>query len=194
MDEKEFLKTTTDILAPLVQIVDDLKRCLLSRNRRGLKEIEKRVVAATMSSLPLFEELVQKGQKTAVDEKSVNFLPVLQKLGIGTGDLLSGIRTALETEVPLTDKALAEISEIMALTKDLARDTGDALTTGNGNFRQYAITSAANLLKRADECALDHQQRLITGRCTPKSSFVYLDIMQSLRRTARELASLCETD
>lgn len=192
MDEKELLKTTGDILTSLITILDGLKHCLFSSDGRKLKDIEKRLAATTTSSLPLFEELVQKKQRTAVDEKLLGMLPSLQKLGIGAADLASGVKTAIEARVPFTDKALAEISEIMALTKDLTRDTNDVLSTGNARFREYALSSAAGLLKRADECGLEHQQRLLTGLCAPKSSFVYLDIMQALKRIARELASLCK--
>ncbi len=192
MDEKERVKTTGDILTSLITILDGLKRCLFSMDNRKLKDIEKTIAATTAASLPLFEDLVQKKEKTAIDEKLLGFLPSLQKLGIGAADLTSGIKTAIEAHVPFTDKALTEISEIMALTKDLTRDTNDVLSTGNARFREYALSSAANLQKRADECGLEHRERLLTGLCTPKSSFVYLDIMQSLKRIARELAALCE--
>jgi Na+/phosphate symporter len=192
MDEKERMKITGDVLTSLITILDGLKHCLFSGDGRKLKDIEKSIAATTMSSLPLFEELVRKKQKTAVDEKLLGSLPSLQQLGIGAADLASAVRTAIEARVPFTDKALTEISEIMALTKDLTRDTNDVISTGNARFRAYVLSSAANLRNRVDEYGLAHRQRLLSGLCTPKSSFVYLDIMQALRRIAREPAALCE--
>jgi phosphate:Na+ symporter len=98
----------------------------------------------------------------------------------------------LEAEVSFTDKALAEISEIMALVKDLTRDANDVLTTGNPHFRAYIASSAQNVMQRVDELGLEHQKRLVVGICTPKASFLYLDILHSLKRVAQALSHLSE--
>jgi len=48
------------------------------------------------------------------------------------------------------------------------------------------------VIERAERCGQEHEQRLIDGACSPKASFIYLGIMRSLERIARELASLAE--
>ena len=97
----------------------------------------------------------------------------------------------MDAEVPLTDKALSEISEMMALLKDLARDTHDVVSTKNAQFRTYAVSSVEHLSQKARECGLDHHQRSVTGVCSPKASFFYLDILDSIKRIAQEFGVLC---
>lgn len=193
MDEKAYARAIGEVLESLGKVMDDAQKSLFSRDKRRLKETEKAFAAYLKSSLPLFEETAAKKEKTEDDKAFMALLPALQRVGIGAEDLLSGIRMTLEAEISFTDKALGEISEIMALVKDLARDAGDVLVTRNARFREYALSSARHILERVDDCGLEHQQRLIVGICPPKSSFVYLDVVHSLKRLAAELAALLES-
>ena len=192
MNEKTYVELIGQILESLGNTIDEVKRCLFSRDKRRLTQAEKAFAADRKSSLPLWEALVAKKEKLPADQKLLALLPLLQHLGIVCEDLLQGTRTTLEAEISLTDKAFGEISEVMALVKDLARDTFDVLATGNARFREYVRAEANRVIERAEECKLEHEQRLIVGACSPKASFVYLDIMRSLKRIALELASLAE--
>jgi Na+/phosphate symporter len=192
MNEKEYTQAIADALESLGRTIEDLKRCLFSRNKRLLNEAKRNLATSVRASIPLFEEIMEKREKSALDQWFLKLLPSLQRLGIAVENLLSGVQMAVDTEVSLTDKACGEISEMMALLKDLARDTNDVLATRNSHFRAYAVSSGEHLLQRAFECGLEHQQRLVVGICSPKASFLYLDIMDSVKRIAQELGSLCE--
>lgn len=192
MNEKEYVQAIAEALESLGKTIEDLKKCLFSRNKRLMNEIKKNLATSVKASVPLFEEIMEKREKNALDQWFLELLPSLQRLGIGVEDLLGGVQIAVDTEVSLTDKALGEISEMMALLKDLARDTNDVLATKNAHFRSYAVSSVEHLLQRTCECGLEHQERLVVGVCSPKASFLYLDIMDSVKRIAQELGSLCE--
>ena len=151
-----------------------------------MNETKRNLATSVRASVPFFEETVKKKEKNAIDQQFLELLPSLQRLGIAVEDLLGGIQTAVDAEVPLTDKALGEINEVMALLKDLARDTSDVLATKNTDFRAYTVSSVEHLLQRTYECGLDHQERLVTGTCSPEASFLYLDIMDSVKRIAQE--------
>ncbi|MGD0229552.1 MAG: hypothetical protein ABSC19_04230 [Syntrophorhabdales bacterium] len=192
MDEKEYAELIGQILKPLDSTIDEIRRSLFARDKRRLMQVEKAFTAGLKEGLPLFEGVARKRERTPGDEKLLTLLSSLQRLGIGVHDLLEAMRVILETGVPFTDKALSEISEIMGLVKDLGRDTIDVVTTKNPRFREYALSMARTVLEREEECGLEHEQRIITGVCTPKASFFYLDIMHSLKRIASDLASLVE--
>jgi Na+/phosphate symporter len=192
MDEKEHVRVISESLGSFGETVDNLKKCLFSRDKKRMKEVVKEFYASLKLSLPVFDEIMERAQKNDVDKRLLGLLPMLQQVGIATEDLVGAIQTAVDAEVSLTDKALAEISEIMSLLKDLARDTNDVLTTGNQHFCKYVLTSAERIQQRVNECGVEHQQRLIIGVCTPRASFLYLDVIHSLKRIAQELARLCE--
>jgi Na+/phosphate symporter len=192
MDEKEHVRVIGESLNSLGKTVDDLKKCLFSRDKRRMKETAKEFYASLKLSLPMFDEVMERAEKNQVDKRLIALLPMLQQTGIAVEDLVSAVQTTLDAEVSLTDKALAEISELMSLLKDLARDTTDVLATGNQHFRKYVLASAERIRQRVNECAVEHQQRLIIGACTPRASFIYLDMISSLKRIAQELARLCE--
>ncbi len=192
MDEQQLAKTTNDVLTAFGTIFGDLKRCFLSHDINKLKGVEETFNKAMKASLPLFDDLAQKKQRSVVDEKALALLPSLQRLGLATDDLMRAVRTTIESGVSFTDKALGEIGGVVVLVKELFRDTNDAIATRNSHFCQSAITAGESAIRKADEAMLEHQQRLITGVCSPKASFVYIDIMQSLKRVARELSSVCE--
>ncbi len=192
MEEKAYAELIGQILESLGNTVDETKRCLFSRDKRRLTQAEKTFAAARKSSLPLCEALVAKKEKVQADQEFLALLPSLQRLGIVCEDLLQGTRTTLEAEISFTDKAFGEISEVMALVKNLARDTNDVLATGNARFREYVRAEANRAVDRVEECGLEHEQRLIGGTCSPKASFAYLDLMRSLKRVAMELSSLAE--
>ena len=192
MDEKEHVRVIGESLSSFGKTVDDLKKCLFSRDKRRMKETVKDFYTSLKLSLPVFDEVMERAEKSQVDKRLLGLLPMLQQTGIATEDLVRAVQTTLEAEVSLTDKALAEISELMSLLKDLARDTNDVLTTGNQHFCKYVLASAERIQQRVNECAVEHQRRLIVGVCTPRASFIYLDIIHSLKRIAQELALLCE--
>ncbi len=192
MDQQEYTKIVENVLGNVGSTVDQLKMCLFSHDKRRLKEAEKGLKATIASDLPFVEALIKKRDKDEVDQKFIAVLPSLQKLGAAMSDLVAAVRTKVETETYFTDKALKEIGEIMALAKDLARDTNDALVTRNQRFKEYVKTAAEHMQQQVDDRGPEHQQRLITGVCTPKASFLYLDLMHSLKRVAKELSHLSE--
>ena len=192
VNEKEYAQVTAQALEAVGRTIEDLKKALFSRNKRLMNETKRNLTSNVKASVPLFEEMTEKTEKSPLDRQFIELLPSLQRLGIAVEDLIGGVQTAVDAKVPLTDKALTEISEMMALLKDLARDTNDVLSTKNSHFRTYALSSVERLFQRASECGLEHQQRLVIGVCSPKPSFLYLDIMDSSKRIAQELGVLCE--
>ncbi|HUJ70217.1 MAG TPA: hypothetical protein VLW86_11890 [Syntrophorhabdales bacterium] len=194
MNEQTFESIVGEILESLGKTLEGLKRCLFSGNKRLMNETKNAFAASLRSTLPAFNEAIQRKGKgeSHSDGRLPALLPACQRLGIAMEDAVGGVQGIVETGVCLTDKALAEISEVVALLKDLSRDTNDAISSGNTHFREYAVSSAHYIRERSVEAGLEHQERLVTGVCSPKASFLYLTVMDSLKRVAQELGNLCE--
>jgi len=192
MNERTIENVIGEILESVGKTVEGLKNCLFSGNKRLMNETKKAFAASLRSSLPAFVEAIQRTGKSSADERPLTLLPACQRLGIAMEDLVGGVQAMVEAGVCLTDKALAEISEVMALLKDLARDANDAISSGNTHFRAYAASSARRIRERSTEAGMEHQERLVAGACSPKASFLYLTVMDSLKRVAQEMGDLCE--
>ncbi len=123
MNERTIESVIGEILESIGKTVEGLKNCLFSGNKRLMNETKKAFAASLRSSLPAFIEAIQRTGKSSTDERLLALLPACQRLGIAMEDLVGGVQAMVETGACLTDKALAEISEVMALLKDLARDT-----------------------------------------------------------------------
>ena len=192
MEEKEYTATISEILDSVKSILDDIKRCIFSNDKGCLDAAEKKRKAILTSSLPMTEAVVSKQQKSQLEIRFLGILPSLQKLGINLDDLLGASYSKITLDVAFTEKALKEISDIIAGVKELARDTKDFFTTKNPRLSDQIAAGSGKLKTMADEFALVHQGRLIVGLCSPKASYLYLDIIESLKRMARELALIAE--
>ncbi len=127
-----------------------------------------------------------------LEQKFLAALPSLQMLGIEIGDLLGASTIKVDSNIPFTDKALKEIKDVILGTQGLARDTKDFFLTKNPHLGQQIQSDLSKLYKMADDFSAEHQDRLIKGLCSPKASYLYLQMMGSLKRTMRQLASLLE--
>jgi Na+/phosphate symporter len=192
MEEKEYTQAICEILDSVGPILEDTRRCIFTDDKRCLEEAQKMRIASLRSCLPLAEELTGKKERSMLEQKFLTVLPYLQMLGIEIGDLLGASTIKIDSSIPFTDKALKEIKDVILGTEGLARDTKDFLLTKNPHLSQRIQSDLSKLYKMADDFSAEHQDRLIKGLCSPKASYIYLQMMESLKRTMRQLASLSE--
>ena len=192
MENKEYTQTIEDILGGLKPILDDTRKCILGHDQKCLEKAENERRYLLRESLPLAEEVIGHKDKSDLEKRFITILPSLQQLAISIDDLLSASRRKLRTDTFFTEKASKEIQDVLSGVEDMARDTKDILSTGNPHLKKQVHSDQEKMMKMIDEYALDHQQRLIVGLCSPKASYLYLDIIGSLRRIVKELAFIAE--
>ena len=82
MNEKTYVELIGQILESVGNTIDEVKRCLFSRDKRRLTHAEKAFASDLKSSLPLCEALIAKKEKLQADQEFLALLPSLQRLGI----------------------------------------------------------------------------------------------------------------
>ena len=192
MEEKEYIHTVSEIVDAVRPILEETRKCISGQDKKCLERAEKKRRTVLLASLPMTEELVSKKQKSELDIRYLNLLPSLQKLAIDIDDLLSASRTKIATDTVFTEKALKEIKDLIVSVEELARDTKDVIVTKNPRLRQQVQSDVTRISRMAADFALEHQGRLIVGLCSPRASYLYLDIVESIKRLARELATVAE--
>lgn len=192
MQEKEYIATIEGILVGIKPILDDTRKCIMGHDEKCLESAEKKRKVIIQASLPLTEEIIGRKEKSDLDKKYIALLPSLQRLAISVDDLLTASRRKIRTDTFFTEKALNEIQEIIRGVEDMARDAKDLLSTRNPRLMVQVPADLERIRKLADDYALIHQERLIVGLCSPKASYLYLDILDSTKRIAKELAFIAE--
>jgi phosphate:Na+ symporter len=192
MEKQTYSETVRAILDATHAAVEDIRRCLASHDKQCLKKAETEVREMLTSSLPIVTELMSAPEKDDLEKKFLMLVPSLQRIGMSVQTLLARVRTKLESDILFTDKGLNELKQVTSGIKDLVRDAKDVLTTGNPHLRREMKSEMEKLIRMADDFALEHQERLITGLCTPRASYLYVDMMDALRRVALELVHVAE--
>jgi len=96
-------------------------------------------------------------------------------------DLLATVRTMLDEEVPLTERAVREINSLFEKGIELLECLRDALVTRNRVLVRHIIGSGIQFAQLAKDYAMAHQQRLLAGVCHPRASSVYLEMLEELK-------------
>ncbi len=68
----------------------------------------------------------------------------------------------------------------------------DYFTTRNPVIKDKIRSDTEKVREMIDEFDIVHQNRLITGICMPQASYLYIDMTDSLKRMAKELAALAD--
>jgi len=192
MEDGQYIETISGILDAVVPILEDTRRCIFKDDKKCLEDAQELRTGSLRSCLPLAEELTGKKEKSVPELKFLTILPSLQKLGIEMGDFLGAAAKKVDSSTPFTDKALNEIKDVIGVAAGLARDAKDFFLTKNPHLARQIQTELSILYQMADDFSVEHQDRLIKGLCSPKASYLYLEMMASLKRAMRELASVSE--
>lgn len=152
-----------------IQLVDEAKKV-----SQAIHEEENELISL----------LSNKAAKLNMDGELIkSMMAVIGHLEMATNGLdgiLQHVRIKVNEGVLFSDKGVSEISHIFRETLDVVKTAGDAIMTKNEVLRKYVIDKYASLAQTVDAYSEEHEDRLIKGVCQPKSSSLYLNIVDSL--------------
>jgi hypothetical protein len=90
------------------------------------------------------------------------------------------VRTMIDEEVPLTERAQREINSLFERGLELLECLRDGLLTENRVLVRHVIGSGIQYAQLARDYAMAHHQRLEEGVCLPRASSVYLEMLDGL--------------
>jgi Na+/phosphate symporter len=113
------------------------------------------------------------------------------------GDLLESIlnvsRIKARDGVPFSDKALNELSEMFSLFAETLKTFRDVLLNRNKTVLEHLLTQQKKLAQMTLDFGLAHEDRLLQGLCSPKSSSLYLDILDSIKSANAHIREMSES-
>jgi len=192
MEEKELTQMLYEMFNEAMPVLESIKHGFMIQNQAILTEAETKFIRILTSNLPFAEKLVKERPKDEIEKKFLKLLPHLQLIAMVFRNLINTKKKKIASDVLFSDKSLHEISDIYTLMQAQFVDTKDFILTKNPDLKVDIKTAMEKIYKMAGECVLKHEERLITGLCMPKASYLYLVIIDSIKRMSWELTSFSQ--
>ncbi|MEP9410388.1 MAG: hypothetical protein HRF42_03135 [Candidatus Brocadia sp.] len=136
----------------------------------------------------LISLLSNKTTKSSVNNESIkSLIAVVSHIEMATNGLdsiLQHVKTKVNEGVLFSDKGVNEISHLFRDVLDMLKTAGDIILTRNEILKKYVIDKYESINRLIDAYSEEHEDRLIKGLCQPKSSSLYLSIVDALAKVA----------
>jgi Na+/phosphate symporter len=91
------------------------------------------------------------------------------------------LKPMVRDHILFSDRALREVNEIFQDAMDLLESLPDLILTQNKQMAQHIGEQVRSVFKIANGFSEEHEERLVQGICMPKSSPMYLGVLESLK-------------
>jgi phosphate:Na+ symporter len=192
MDERELTNNFCSLFEDALPILTTIYKGFAGQKLNVLRDSRTKFREVLKNRLPFTQKLIEDKEKDEVETKYVNLVPHLQRVALAIDNLISKMEIKIETRVLFTQKAMDEIRHLMMAVGKEFTDVKDYCMTKNPVLKEQVRIDMEEIRKLIDEYEVIHQNRLITGVCMPQASYLYIDMTDSLKRMAKELAVFVE--
>jgi Na+/phosphate symporter len=192
MEEKELNERFYKTFEAIIPILQDVYKGFFADNRTLLKECLSKFENMHAAILPFVEKIFAEKEKDEIEIRYVNLVLAFQPIALAITSLINKMLIKVESNVLFSDKAVKEIRSLLEITYVQFRDAKDYVTTKNSHLKDSVITAKEKLIELVNDYDTIHQNRLITGVCMPKASYLYIDFTHALKRIAMGIADFVE--
>jgi Na+/phosphate symporter len=121
------------------------------------------------------------------DPQARLLLPVpmyIEKIALNIERMMESIRTKIKEGLLFSDRAILETGKMLAQGKDIMKKTSELMVTGSAASAEAVRKETDAMVAMATQYASAHEDRLIAGQCSPKSSSIYLCMVYSFEDIA----------
>jgi phosphate:Na+ symporter len=101
----------------------------------------------------------------------------IEKIATSIKRITENSRARIKEGLLFSDKAILETGRLFTKAKDALKKAGEAAVTGAQATVESAVAESDAIERMANDFATAHEDRLVTGECSPKSSSIYLCIL-----------------
>lgn len=95
--------------------------------------------------------------------------------------LLNQLRVMVRENITFSDRAIKETNDVFQEAMALLEELPDLIKTQNKTQAQHMAEKIRSILRIANGYSESHEERLMHGICLPKSSPIYLGVLESLK-------------
>ncbi len=192
MEEKGLTGILSNVFDEALPILQNARKGFIRDNRALLEESVTKFRELLKSRISFAETITRKAEKNEEELKYVGMVIPLQTAALAIENVMEKMAIKAEAKIPFTEKAFKEIDSLLVVVYAQLAAAKGYVATGDPYLKADVRKNMEEIRRLADEYDLIHQNRLITGVCLPKASYLYIDITDSLKRAARALVQFCE--
>ncbi len=177
------------------QTVKDLKKeiyLVMHKAQSMLELTEEGFMKNRMSSLDQADEVAGEirviedsltssfAKLAATDSEARLMLSVpasIEKIATNIHRISENSRERIKDGLLFSDKAVIETGKLFTMAKDILKKAGEAAVTNAAATINTVVAETDSLERMANDFATTHEERLVTGECSPKSSSNFLSIL-----------------
>jgi len=151
----------------------------------SLREVEKVKNEVLKNSTELAHFLIlksspyEKGKEWAKPYLSI--ASSFDRMTFNIEGIVDKLKSKVQNQILFSDQGVKEINDVFQEAMDLLESLPNLILTQNKLLAQHIGEQVRSVLKIANGYFEGHEERLIQGICTPKSSPIYLGILESLK-------------
>jgi len=169
-----------------------LDNAFVFNNQLFLKEADEKIIKAQESKCGLTEELILNADDDASASLYADIPPVFERIAVYLENISRAVKTKINEEALFSDKGITEINYLLQRTREVINTTSDLIIARNVFVAEYIIESLIELERTADRFRDLHENRLIGGLCLPKTSGIYISILDAVKNIAWSIKEIAQ--
>lgn len=183
--EKEAEEKIIQVCQSLIKMLELAFQGFRKLTDESLNKVEEARKEVDLHSTELKNLLIS---KSSVDEKGKEWVkPYLSmassfdRMTHNIEGIVERLRAMVHGQIIFSDRALKEVNDIFQEAMVLLESLPDLILTQKKSLAQHIGEQVRSVFKIANGFSEEHEERLIQGICMPKSSPMYLGILESLK-------------
>jgi Na+/phosphate symporter len=183
--DKDVGKMMIKVCQSLIKMLELSFQGFRKHTEESLREVEKVKNEVLKNSTELAHFLIlksspyEKGKEWAKPYLSI--ASSFDRMTFNIEGIVDKLKSKVQNQILFSDQGVKEINDVFQEAMDLLESLPNLILTQNKLLAQHIGEQVRSVLKIANGYFEGHEERLIQGICTPKSSPIYLGILESLK-------------
>jgi Na+/phosphate symporter len=183
--DKEVGERMIRVCQSLIKMLELSFQGFRKHSEEALKEVEKVKDEIRKNSSELAHFLIlksspyEKGKEWA--KPYLSMASSFDRMTFNIEGIVDRLKSKVQERILFSDRAVKEINDVFQEAMDLLESLPDLILTQDKLLARHIGEQVRSVFKIANGYSEGHEERLIQGVCTPKSSPIYLGILESLK-------------
>lgn len=181
---KEIRKEIYLLIHKAEQMLELTEDAFMKNKSAALDQAETLVQEIKAKEDALTEKLAKIAPSSG-EARAIISVPVhIEKIAVSIERIVGNIRVKIKEGLLFSDKAILETGRLFTKGKEVLKKASEAVVTGAAASMDTVKHDSDEMIRMSNEFSTAHEDRLVAGECSPKTSSNYLCILYAFEDLA----------